>query len=93
MNPTTFPYPQGTIRANFIGLEFRALDDTNAEMALVTYGSNVLGARGPREMEVVCPVVSPDGAIEVWQSVRGRVSPSPHCQKYPPATHDPPETA
>jgi len=58
----------GKVRSNWVGTEYMVYDDGMApstreggerrkELAIVTYESNMMGARGPRKMKVILPKV------------------------------------
>lgn len=68
----------GKVRSNFLGTEFEIFDSRDnpkksnsqeegrRQYGVVQYETNVLGAKGPRRMKVLLPMVNRDGAELVW---------------------------
>ena len=68
----------GKVRSNFLGTEFEIFDNkenpkrvTNRDEirrqhGVVQYETNVLGAKGPRRMKVLLPMVNRDGQELTW---------------------------
>ena len=68
----------GKVRSNFLGTEFEIFDsrenpkktsgseEGRRQYGVVQYETNVLGAKGPRRMKVLLPMVNRDGAELVW---------------------------
>ena len=68
----------GKVRSNFLGTEFEIFDskenpkkvatkdDGRRQYGVVQYETNVLGAKGPRRMKVLLPMVNRDGQELSW---------------------------
>lgn len=71
----------GKVRSNFIGTEFCVYDtglnpgDTKdhskirKELAVVTYESNIMGAKGPRKMKTLIPSIDDNGQPFTWKPI------------------------
>jgi len=71
----------GKLRANFVGTEFQIYDDganpkdmdpdrneqPRRELGVVLYASNMMGARGPRKMQIFLPTVEGEETIREWR--------------------------
>eukprot|EP01016_Furgasonia_blochmanni_P040554 TRINITY_DN5186_c0_g1_i5.p1 TRINITY_DN5186_c0_g1~~TRINITY_DN5186_c0_g1_i5.p1 ORF type:complete len:257 (-),score=20.35 TRINITY_DN5186_c0_g1_i5:299-1069(-) len=78
------PAMLGKLRSNFLGTEFNifdggknpkksaAMDQVREQLGVVTYESNLLGARGPRKMKVLIPDVKPTGECYSWKPLSGK---------------------